>query len=377
MVLSYHVPTENTTVFCRKEGVPLRDPQLRFLLRAAYGTVLTVLVWLCVRYLLVWLLPFVIALGLSALAEPAIEFCRRKMRLRRSFTAAVLTLVLLGTLTALVSVLLVQLLRQAYAFLSGLPQQLEHLPQILDMLQQRFDQFCAACPEVVRQRLERFLSEVSTPLSSLFQHFSTWCLRFVTDALSKVPQLFLFCLTTVLALFFTASSYPAIMAFFRRQLQPQRLETARGVKANLFSTLGMWLRAELILLFITFSQLLLGFFLLHEPYALLLSFVICLIDALPILGTGTVLVPWAIGCFLLDRVPRGIALIALYVLITLVRSIMEPRIMASQVGLPPLVALVALYVGFCVMGVGGMLLFPIALLFIKQLHDGGYLKLWK
>lgn len=355
----------------------MRDPHLRFLLRTAYAAVLAALLWFCVRYLLLWLLPFIIALGLSALAEPAIDFCRRKMCLRRSFTAAVLTLTLLGVLAALVSVLLVQLLRQGYAFLSGLPQQLEHLPEILDTLQARFDQFCAACPEALRERLESFLDEISTPLTALFQQFSTWCLGFVTDALSKVPQLFLFCLTTVLALFFTASSYPAIMAFFRRQLPVQRLETARGVKANLFSTLGKWLRAELTLLLITFAQLLLGFFLLHEPYALLLAFVICLIDALPVLGTGTVLLPWAIGCFLLDNIPRGIALIALYTLITLVRSIMEPRIMASQVGLPPLVALVALYVGFCVMGVGGMLLFPVALLFIKQLHDGGYLKLWK
>lgn len=353
------------------------ETQLRFLLRVAYVAVLAALIWFAVRYLLVWLLPFIIALGLSALAEPVIDFCRRKMQLRRSFTAAVLTLALLGALVLLVSVLLVQLLRQGYAFLSGLPQQLEHLPQLLDALQTRFDRFCAACPEALRVRLESFLDEISTPLTSLFQHFSTWCLSFVTEALGKVPQLFLFCLTTVLALFFTASSYPTIMAFFRRQLQPQRLETARGVKANLFSTLGMWLRSELTLLFITFAQLLLGFFLLHEPYALLLAFVICLIDALPVLGSGTVLLPWAIGCFLLDRVPRGIALLALYVSVTLVRSIMEPRIMASQAGLPPLVALVALYVGFCVMGVGGMLLFPIALLFIKQLHDGGYLKLWK
>ena len=64
-------------------------------------------------------------------------------------------------------------------------------------------------------------------------------------------------------------------------------------------------------------------------------------------------------------------------MITLVHSIMEPRVMAAQVGLPPLAALAAMYVGFCVMGVAGMLLFPAALLFIKQLHDAGYLRLWK
>jgi sporulation integral membrane protein YtvI len=355
----------------------LHDPQLRFLLRVAYGAVLAALVWFCARYLLVWLLPFVIALGLSALAEPVIDFCRQKLQLRRSFTAAVLTLALLGILTALVSVLLVQLLRQAYAFLSGLPQQLEHLPQLLDTLQARFDRFCAACPEVLRKRLEHFLDNLSTPLTDLFQQVSSWCLSLVTAALGKVPQLFLFTLTTVLALFFTAGSYPSILAFFRRQLPPQRLETARGVKANLFSTLGKWLRSELTLIAITFAQLLLGLLLLRQPYALLLAVLIALIDALPVFGTGTVLIPWALLCFVVDDIPRGIALIALYAVILLVRSIMEPRIMAAQADLPPLVTLLAIWLGFCTMGVAGMLLFPIALLFVKQLHDAGFVRLGK
>ncbi len=369
--------SNKTQLFFQGGGFTLYDRQTRFLLSVAYAAAVVALGWLAVRYVLVWLLPFLIALGLAALAEPAIDFCRRKMRFKRAFTAAVLTLVLLIGLTALVSVLLMQLLRQAYAFLTGLPVQLQQLPLLLDALQLRFETFCAACPEALRDWLERFLDGFSTQLVDLFERFSALCLGLVTEALTKLPQAFLFCITTVLAVFFTASSYPTIMAFFRRQLQPHRLETARGVKANLFSTLGKWLRAELILLAITFTQLLLGFFLLGEPYALLLAFVICLIDALPVFGTGTVLIPWALLSCLADRVPHGIALLALYATVSLVRSIMEPRVMAAQVGLPPLVALVAVYVGFCVMGVSGMLLFPLALLFIKQLHDGGYLKLWK
>ncbi len=348
-----------------------------FLVRTAYFFTLCALIWLAVRHLLVWLLPFLIALALAAAAEPAIDFCRRRMRFKRSFTAAVLTLGLLAALTTLVSLLLIALLRQAYDFLTDLPVQLEQLPLLLDTLEARFNSFCAACPEVLRDWLDRFLQGLSEQLVQLFQRLSAVCLNFVTDALTKLPQAFLFCATTALAVFFTASSYPTIMAFLRRQLPPQNLQTARGVKANLYSTLGKWLRAELTLLFITFTQLLVGFFFLGERYALLLSVVIALIDALPVFGTGTVLIPWALLCFIVDDIPRGIALLALYALIMLVRSIMEPRIMAAQANLPPLVTLVAIYVGFCTLGVAGMLLFPIALLFIKQLHDGGYIRLWK
>jgi len=355
----------------------LNQQQKNFLLRLAYTAAIAALVWLGVRYVLVWLLPFIIALALAAAAEPAIEFCRRKMRFKRSFSAAVLTLFLLLALSALAAVILTALLRQAYDLLRELPGQLEQLPLLLENLRRRLDEFCAACPDSVRRTLRQFTTQLSPQLSALLQRFTSAAIAFVTDALGKLPQALLFCGTTALAVFFAASSYPSIMAFLRRQLPPRSLHTARGVKESLYTTLGKWLRSELTLIAVTFAQLLAGLVLLGEPYALLLAFLIALIDALPVFGTGTVLIPWAILSCLTGQVPRGIALAALYALITLVRSVMEPRIVAAQAGLPPLAALLAMYVGFCSLGVAGMLLFPLALLFIKQLHDAGVLHLWK
>ena len=218
---------------------------------------------------------------------------------------------------------------------------------------------------------------LSVQLPVLLQSFSAKALTFVTDALAALPQAFLFCGTTALAVFFTAGSYPTILAFFRRQFTDSGLATARGVKQSLLSTLGKWLRSELTLIAITFLQLLTGLLLLRRPYALLLAVLIALIDALPVFGTGTVLIPWALLSCIVGQVPQGIALAALYAVISLVRSILEPKIMASQADLPPLAALAAMYVGFSTCGVAGMLLFPVGLLFVKQLHDAGFLRLWK
>ena len=353
------------------------ERQKAFLIRTACVAVVCVGGYLAVRYVLVWVLPFLIALGLSALAEPAIDFCRRRMRFRRSFTAAVLTLGLLGLLALAVWLVAGQLLGQATQLLTDLPQQLSHLPGLIDALEVRFNSFCAACPAAVRAWLEQGLESLSVQLPVLLQSFSARALSFVTDALAALPQAILFCATTALAVFFTAGSYPRILAFFRRQLSPTGLETARGVKENLLTTLAKWLRSELTLLSITFLQLLLGLLLLRQPYALLLSFLIAIIDALPVFGTGTVLIPWALLSCVVGEVPRGIALAALYAVISLVRAILEPKIMAAQGDLPPLAALAAMYVGFCTLGVAGMLLFPVALLFCKQLHDAGWLRLWK
>lgn len=351
--------------------------QFDFLVRLVYIGAIIALIYVSLRYLLPWLLPFLLATGIAALMEPLIDGAQRRLHFKRGFTAAVLTLVLLGGIIALLTLLTSQLFQQASGFLEQLPSLLTHLPDATADLQRRMDEFCAACPLSLRTWVSGFLTNLSTQTVQLINNFSAKCLQALTSAITHLPQVFLFCATTVLAVFFTTAAYPTIMAFLRRQMRPSGLDTARGVKANLFSTLGKWCKAQFILLTITCGELFLGFLLLRQNYALLLAVLIGLIDALPVFGTGTVLIPWALLCLISGNIPRGIALAALYAVIMLVRSITEPHVMAAQVGLPPLMALLAMYVGFCTFGVAGMILFPMALLFIKQLHDSGYLRLWK
>ena len=329
--------------------------------------------WLALRYALVWLLPFLLALGAAALLEPLIEAARRRLHLRRGFTAAVLTLVLVGGVLAVLIVLAGQGVAQA---VSSLPELLAALPDTLASLERRLESFCAACPEGVGRAARELLSSFPEEAARLAGQVSSAVLQGAGRAMSALPQILLACGTTVLAVFFTLSAYPEVMGFFRRQLGPG-LACARGVKANVFATLGKWLKAECILLAVTFCQLLAGLLLMRQEYALLLAALIALIDALPVFGTGTVLVPWAAVECLLGNVPKGVALLALFAVISVVRSVLEPKLVAAQAGLPPLASLAAMYVGFCAMGVAGMVLSPVLLLLVKQLHDGGYIRLWR
>ena len=349
----------------------MQEKQRAFLVRTAYWAVWAVLLWLGVRYLLRWLLPFLLALALAAAVEPVIAWCRRRMGLKRGFTAAVVTIAVTGAILALAAVIVWQLIRQAAELLGQLPGLLAGLPGMTENLRQRLEDFCAACPQGLRSWLEEVPALLGTLAAGAAQRASGAC---ITAA--ALPGVFLFCGTTALAVFFTAGSYPRVMAFFRRQLG-HRLDRARGVKANLLSTLGKWCRAQAILLGVTFCQLLAGFLLMGQRYALLLAAVTALVDALPVFGTGTVLLPWAAVCLLAGQAPRAVALAALYAVISAVRSLLEPKVMAAQAGLPPLAALAAMYAGFRALGVAGMILLPMALLFVKQLHDEGYVGLWK
>lgn len=348
-----------------------------FLIKLAYWAALALLLYLLLRYVLLWLLPFLLALTFAALIEPLIALGRRGLHLRRSFLSAVLTLSLLALVITLGVFLVGQLVRQATELIERLPALLSGLPTMLDSTAARLRSYCADCPDTLRQWLTRLLTAAQQTLSETLTDASSAALRLLTAFVAALPQVMLFCATTALALFFTSAAYPQLMAFLRRQLPSRLLSTAHGIKNSLLATMGKWLRAQCLLLLITFFQLLAGFLLMRQPYALLLSALIAFIDALPVFGTGTVLLPWAALCCLVGNFPKGIALTALYFLIWLVRSIMEPKLMAKSAGLPPLPALMAMYVGFCAAGVAGMILGPILLLLIKQLHDGGYLRLWK
>ena len=354
----------------------MQEKQRAFLVRTAYWAVWAVLLWLGVRYLLRWLLPFLLALALAAAVEPVIAWCRRRMGLKRGFTAAVVTIAVTGAILALAAVIVWQLIRQAAELLGQLPGLLAGLPGMTEDLRQRLEDFCAACPQGLRSWLEEVPALLGTLAAGVAQRASGACITAAAALAAALPGVFLFCGTTALAVFFTAGSYPRVMAFFRRQLG-HRLDRARGVKANLRATLGKWCRAQAILLGVTFCELLAGFLLMGQRYALLLAAVTALVDALPVFGTGTVLLPWAAVCLLAGQAPRAVALAALYAVISAVRSLLEPKVMAAQAGLPPLASLAAMYAGFRALGVAGMILLPMALLFVKQLHDEGYVGLWK
>ena len=147
----------------------MQDPKLTFLIRCAYGAVWLALIWLMVRYVLVWLLPFLIALALAALLEPAVVLCRRRLHLRRGFTATVLSLVVLGTVAAGLVLLAMVLLRQVCELSGRLPGYLAALPRWTELVRGRAQQLCAACPEGLRSWLEALLDGLSAQLAELLE----------------------------------------------------------------------------------------------------------------------------------------------------------------------------------------------------------------
>jgi len=329
------------------------------------------------KFLLAPLLPFLLALGLSAMAEPTVQKLSRKMRVRRGFAAGVVTTALLLVLGGGVTLAAVRLAVELRQWSDRLPELIEGFPGIWNGMLDRIEVWYAASPSVIRSGLDLLAEQLMETGPSLAGAVGAWLMGTASAMLAKLPDAGLFLVTTVLAVYFTSLSYPAILAFLKRQL-PQAWQGKCREAARCFrSTILKWLRAESLLLLTTFAILFVGFVWMRLDYALLAAVFIALVDALPVLGTGTVLIPWALVCLLTGNTGRGLALLVLYAVGLIVHTLLEPRLLAGQADLPPISALLAMYLGFQFMGVGGMILFPIVLLLLKQFQDAGVIRLWK
>ena len=194
---------------------------------------------------------------------------------------------------------------------------------------------------------------------------------------SFVPSAVIFICFMFISMFYIGVDYDRICNFLSMQLPKKVLETIDETKNVISTTSKELFKSYFLLTTITFLQLLIGFKITGIRYSLILSLIISLIDILPILGTGTILIPWATFCFLLGNMRTGICLIVLYIVILLFRRIAEPRIIGTNTGLSPLVALISIFIGLKFLGFWGIIVSPIIAVTIISLNKNGFIRLYK
>ena len=332
---------------------------------------------LFLRFLFIPLLPFLLALALSALLEPLVQRLRRRWGVRRSFAAALLTTALLLILGAAIAFFALRLGEELSVWSTRLPEAIEAFPALWNSALDRMEGWYAACPPFLRSMLDTLATALGENAPALVGRAGAFLMEKMSALAATLPGLGLFTVTTILALYFTAVNYSSILSFLKRQLPSTWQPRCRAAMQCCRGALLKWLRSELTLILVTFAITLLGFWLLGYDFALLAAVVIALVDALPVLGTGTVLLPWSLFCFLLGDTSQGLSLLMLYAATLLVRSLLEPRLLAGQANLPSIAVLLAMYLGFHFLGVSGMLLLPVFLLVVKHLQDAGVIRLWR
>lgn len=336
----------------------------RKLLLAA-GIVLTL--WLGVRYLMPVLFPFLMAVVLALIAEPLVGFFHKKAHLPRVVATGIgLTMTLV--LFILVIMVLVSLLLRELGLLAGVVPDLEDTAlQGMQSLQLWLTDLADRTPQSVQPLVHRSVEGLFSDGTAIIDRISGKLLGLASGIVSRLPDSVLGFGTWLLAGYMISAKLPNIRAWLSAHMPPRWRETYLPTLKKLKHSVLGWLLAQGKLMGITFLILTTGFFILQIRYAPLWAALIGLVDALPVLGTGTVLVPWSLVCFLQGDSIRGIGLLGVYTAATLIRSVLEPRFIGKQLGLDPLVTLLAMYGGYRLFGLGGMILSPLFAVMVTQL----------
>lgn len=325
--------------------------------------------WLFAAVLLPILLPFLIGLLLALLVERPLHALLRRTRLPRRLASFLCVLSVFAVLGVGLFFLLRTLFSEIMGFIRQLPTLAQEVAVPLARLESQLLELAGKLPDGIGTGLRSGIRNLFESGAGLGAKVYEWFFRFASGFLGKAPGILLFLVTTVLSSFMFSGELPALRAYLQQHLPDKWRTSLHRVLGHLKSSLGGWLRAQLKLMGILFLLITIGLMLLGTDYPFLFGLLIALVDALPVLGTGVILVPWSLLHFAQGNLHCGIGLLILYGVATLSRQALEPRLVGKQTGLPPLLTLLALYIGFRTVGVAGMILFPLGVIFLKQVWD--------
>lgn len=310
--------------------------------------------------------PFLLALLVAVLIDPVVRLIMKYNRIPRKLAA-----VLVCTLFTLLIFLLMysvgsKITVETRDFFQTLDLD-EVIAQVTDTSQGILDSFSPVLAESIREAL----GQVLTSLGSILGGFS----KPVFNLAVSIPSLFLSSIVFFLALFLISMGLPSIKSSFLGLFEEHTAAKMDTVIQTIRKAINGFIVAQLLMSIITFVLMLAGLLILDVKYMLALAFIVTLVDILPILGTGSILIPWAIYEIVTDDSYLGFGLLILYLVTLVVRRVLEPKVIGNAIGIGALPALVSLFVGLKLIGMAGIFLGPLIVIVYKAMRSVGLLNI--
>lgn len=323
--------------------------------------------YIFIKYVLRLILPFLISFGIVMSLRPVINTVNKKTKISKKLISIVFVFIISALIALFVFFVFERILSEIRSLAEYLT---ENSEEIADRFTLFFKNIGEKIPVInkfsdntageytlslVLKTLESKLGEIAAALPDKIYKFA-----------SSLPEVLLFSAVLIMSAVYACTDYDKISEELGKRLPKKCVAFWRELKMRLKNTVFKYLKASLLLIFITFSELLCGFLILGIGYAFLFAAIISLIDFLPVLGVGTVLLPWAAILLISGNYYLGTGLIIIYGVITIVRQLIEPHIMGKSMGVHPLLMLMAMYIGYGLFGVCGLILMPILSIIIYE-----------
>lgn len=325
-------------------------------------------------YLSIYFWPFMIGVLIAIILERGINFVTRKTKVSRKSVGTVMVILFYIIFAMLITLLLITLVKEVIGISLK-------IPDIYNDLQLDYEELYSKLKAIMNKTPDTIINTIydigKNALGTIINIIKD-VINSVINVIMSLPNLMVYVIVTFLATLFIVTDRREILKGANEILPEKFTRKVINAVSMTIKSLGSYLKAQCILICITFIELLIAFFILKQPYPLTLALIVALVDALPILGTGTVLIPWSIYSFITGDIVLGIALLVVYVIILIVRQLVEPKIVGNKIGVHPFLTLLAMYIGFRFLGLIGMIVGPIVLVIFKNvfgvMFEVGYFK---
>lgn len=356
-----------------------------FIINFIYAVICVGLFYVFIKYCLGVLAPFIIAFILAYALQRPIKWAKKKLRLKsHGIISFLLVLLVVCIVFGALSIAVLVLFNELKSFASYLTTQFSSIDELIVTLENYAMGVIVRLPESVRGTIGDY---VTNAFDSLGKGQSELDLSMLSAPLSgawsvvkSLPSTILSVVVAVVSCFFMASDYDKVKELVLGFFSDGKRKSIVKTKRTATKAIAKLLKAYVTIMAITFAEMFLGLFLLKligvydGSYIAIISFVTCIIDIIPVLGTGTVLIPWAVYNLIFGNFGMGVGLLVIYAVITVIRQIVEPKLVANEAGLPAIVTIMAMFIGVRIFGAFGIILLPFTVIILKLLYDEGVFK---
>lgn len=345
------------------------ETKKNFVINAAFYGIVILLVALFYQYILPILTPFIVGFCVASVAQFILKRTKLKHTKYERPASAGLCVAIYVAVVGLLILFGFTIVSQVQEFAAALPDlfNTELYPFFIQLAQQLEINLAPIDADLVNWILE-LGKTVASSLGEFATNLSASLVKLVANGAVGIPNLLIQIILTVVSTFYIATDYDRVLDFLKKLIPESKRELTFQALRYAETAVVAYIKSYLLLFILTFFELSIGLLILRIPYAVVIAIGIAVFDLMPVLGTGGILLPWAVILLFMGNIPLAIGIALLYVIIAVVRNAVEPRIVGNQIGLHPLATLVALILGLRLMGLIGMLCFPITLVAITNLR---------
>lgn len=344
------------------------EAKKKFIVNVAFYGIIIIIIALLYKVIIPILMPFIIGFLVASLVQLMVRRVKPHSEKIRKALSIIFVIAFYLVIGGLIGALIVKLVTEAVDFARNVPGVFQNkIIPFLNAVTDYAGKFLSPIDAELATNINDFVNQFIAKMGEVIVEYSKSAVKLAANGIAGVPRLIVSVILTLVSTFYFAADYKRIVSFILSYIPKQkRSKLANGYRYGKKVAVAFF-KSYFALFLLTWAELCAGFLILNIPYAVLIALAIAIFDILPVLGVGGILLPWAVIVAVMGNYKLGAGLLILYLVITVVRNTLESKIVGQQIGLHPLATLIAMILGLRLMGLVGMILFPITLVALANM----------